>query len=128
MLNERGKTIVIAGENALRARQKAIEKRGAEVWRFPARRNGIPLAAVLKRIAEREMVSVLIEGGAATAARALAAKVVDKIAFFYAPKVVGGDGLPAVAGLGIKNMQDSLAVRDINVEAVGKDILVTGYL
>jgi diaminohydroxyphosphoribosylaminopyrimidine deaminase / 5-amino-6-(5-phosphoribosylamino)uracil reductase len=128
VLNETGQTIVIAGERASRAKQKAVEKRGAEVWRFPARRHGMPLVAVLKKIAEREMVSVLIEGGAATAARALAEKVVDKIAFFYAPKIIGGDGMPAIAGLGIKEMQHSLAVRDLNIEAIGKDILVTGYL
>jgi diaminohydroxyphosphoribosylaminopyrimidine deaminase/5-amino-6-(5-phosphoribosylamino)uracil reductase len=128
VLNEPGKTIVIAGERASRAKETAITKRGAEVWRFPARRHGIPLAAVLKRISQREIISVLIEGGAATAARALAEKVVDKIAFFYAPKIIGGDGLPAIAGLGIKDMHDSLGVRRINVEAVGKDILLTGYL
>jgi diaminohydroxyphosphoribosylaminopyrimidine deaminase / 5-amino-6-(5-phosphoribosylamino)uracil reductase len=128
VLNEPGKTIVVAGSNASRAKQKAIEKRRAEVWRFALSRSGIPLATVLKRIAEREMISVLLEGGAATAARALAEKVVDKIAFFYAPKIAGGDGLPAVAGLGIKDMKNALAVRAMNVEKVGHDILVTGYL
>jgi len=128
VLKQPGKTIIVAGENVSRAKQKAIEKRGAEIWRFPAPRNGIALAAVLKRIAEQGLVSVLIEGGAVTAARALAEKVVDKIAFFYAPKIVGGDGLPAVAGLGLKDMKDSFAVEDLKVESVGEDILVTGYL
>jgi len=128
VLNEPGKTIVVAGESASRAKQKALEKRGAEVWRFAVSRSGIPLAAVLKKIAAREMVGVLIEGGAATAARALAEKVVDKIAFFYAPKIVGGEGIPALTNLGVKDMKDSLTVRDMNVERVGNDLLVTGYL
>lgn len=128
VLNEPGKTIVVAAERASRAKQTAIAKRGTEVWQLPVSRNGIPLAAVLKRIAEREIVSVLIEGGAATAGRALAEKVVDKIAFFYAPKIVGGDGLPAVASLGVRDMKKSLPVRDMKVDKLGKDILVTGYI
>jgi len=128
VLKEAGTTIVVASARAPERKAARLQSLGAEVWRLPSRRDGIPLAAVLKRIAEREMVSVMIEGGAVTAGRALAAKVVDKIALFYAPKIVGGDGLPIVSSLGIKDMSRSLPVKNVEIETIGNDILLTGYL
>ena len=128
MLGEPGATIVVAGGSAPERKAARLGNRGVEVWRLHSRRDGISLVAVLKKLAEREMVSVMIEGGAVTAGRALAGKVVDKIAFFYAPKIVGGDGLPIVSSLGIKDMSQSRLVKDIEVETIGDDILLTGYL
>ena len=128
MLSEPGTTIVVASGRASERKAARLQDIGAEVWRLPSRRDGIPFVAVLKKIADREMVSVMIEGGAVTAGRALAAKVVDKIAFFFAPKIVGGDGLPIVSSLGIKDMSRSRPVKNIEIETIGNDILLTGYL
>jgi diaminohydroxyphosphoribosylaminopyrimidine deaminase/5-amino-6-(5-phosphoribosylamino)uracil reductase len=128
VLKEPGRTVIVAGARPPERKAARLESLGAEVWRMPSRRDRIAFAAVLKKIAEQEMVSVMIEGGAITAGRALAAKVVDKIAFFYAPKIVGGDGLPIVSSLGIKQMGQSRPVQNIEIETIGNDILLTGYL
>jgi diaminohydroxyphosphoribosylaminopyrimidine deaminase/5-amino-6-(5-phosphoribosylamino)uracil reductase len=128
MLKEQGSTIVVASARAPERKAARLESLGAEVWRIASRRDEIPFAAVLKKIAEREMMSVMIEGGAITAGRALAAKVVDKIAFFYAPKIVGGDGLPIVSSLGIEDMSQSRPVKNVEIETIGDDLLLTGYL
>ncbi len=128
VLKEPGRTIIIASTSAPERKAARLESLGAEVWRFPSRGGEIPLAALLKKLAEREIVSVMLEGGGVTAGRALAAKVVDKIAFFYAPKIVGGDGIPAVSPLGIKDMSRAKLVKNVEVETIGGDILLTGYL
>lgn len=128
VLNEPGKTIVVAGAHVRQNKLKAVEKLGAEVWRMPSRRQGISLAAVLQKIAAQGILSVMIEGGSVTAGHALAEKVVDKIAFFYAPKIVGGDGLSVVSPLGVKDMNQSIPIENSKVERIGNDILVTGYL
>jgi len=128
MLTEQGSTIVVANLGAPQRKAARLERLGAEVWRIPSRRDEMSFAAVLKKIAEREMVSVMIEGGAITAGLALAAKVVDKIAFFYAPKIVGGDGLPILSEIGTKDMSQSRPVKRVEVERIGDDILLTGYL
>ena len=77
---------------------------------------------------KREIVSVMIEGGATTAGRALDEKVVDKVCFFYAPKIVGGDGLAMIAPLGVKKMRQSRQIKNLEVQELGRDFLVTGYL
>ena len=73
-------------------------------------------------------MSVMIEGGATTAARALREKVVDKLCFFYAPKIIGGDGLDMVEALGIRKMSHSRQIKNLEVQKLGKDLLMTGYL
>lgn len=128
VLHERGETIVVAGPRAPIKKARAIEKLGAEVWRMPLRDGAVPFASVLRAMGKRAMVSVMIEGGAATAGRALGEKVVDKVCFFYAPKIIGGDGLDMIAPLGVKKMIQSKQLKNLAVEKVGADLLVTGYL
>jgi diaminohydroxyphosphoribosylaminopyrimidine deaminase/5-amino-6-(5-phosphoribosylamino)uracil reductase len=128
VLRERGKTIVVAGTRASVNKVRAIEKLGADVWRLPLRDGAAPFAAVLKEMGKHEILSVMIEGGAVTAGRALAEKVVDKVCFFYAPKIVGGDGLDMIAPLGVKRMPQAKPLKNLEAQKVGEDFLVTGYL
>ncbi len=73
--------------------------------------------------------SLLIEGGSRVIASALAADIVDKIVFFYAPKIMGGDdGVPVCRGPGPELMQECLPVRDINVRQFGNDVMIEGYI
>ena len=59
----------------------------------------MPWRPLLRKLAASGIVSVMIEGGATIAASALKAKVVDKIIFFYAPKILGGDGRAMIAAV-----------------------------
>jgi diaminohydroxyphosphoribosylaminopyrimidine deaminase/5-amino-6-(5-phosphoribosylamino)uracil reductase len=95
---------------------------------LPGKRNLISWRPLLRKLARAGIVSVLIEGGGATAASALEEKIVDKIIFFYAPKILGGDALPMVGRLGLRRMRDALVVRDLRVEKSGADVMVAGYL
>jgi diaminohydroxyphosphoribosylaminopyrimidine deaminase/5-amino-6-(5-phosphoribosylamino)uracil reductase len=69
---------------------------------------------------------VLVEGGAAVHGAFLRAGLVDRIALFIAPKVVGGDGPAWVGGPGVARMGDALRLQDVEVEEVGDDLLLTG--
>ena len=129
LLRERSpqKTIVVTGPDALPRKVRAIQKRGAVVWSFRLRRNRISFDSVLKRLAQMGLMAVMIEGGAKTATAALQEGVVDKIIFFYAPKLIGGDGKPAIEGLEIKEIGRSHRIKEIEVRKFGDDFLVTGY-
>lgn len=122
------KTIVATTHRGSMAKARAIEKLGARVWRLPQRDARISWPALIKRLAKLGIVSVLIEGGATVAASALRNKVVDKIEFFYAPKILGGDGRVMIDRLGIGEMARSMAIRNLTVKKIGTDILVSGYL
>jgi diaminohydroxyphosphoribosylaminopyrimidine deaminase / 5-amino-6-(5-phosphoribosylamino)uracil reductase len=53
---------------------------------------------------------------------------VDKVLFFYAPKIIGGDGRVMIDGLGIKLVKNSLTVKRLETNRAGDDIIVSGYL
>ena len=81
-------------------------------------------------LGRRGLTSVLLEGGGGGGGpQAIAAGVVDKIMFFYAPKLLAGnDGVPICRGPGATTMAAALAVQDLEIERLGSDILVSGYL
>jgi diaminohydroxyphosphoribosylaminopyrimidine deaminase / 5-amino-6-(5-phosphoribosylamino)uracil reductase len=73
--------------------------------------------------------SILIEGGGELAASALKAKVIDKLYYFIAPKIIGGrDAIPSIGGNGIEKLSDACSLKDVSYRTFGKDILVEGYL
>jgi diaminohydroxyphosphoribosylaminopyrimidine deaminase/5-amino-6-(5-phosphoribosylamino)uracil reductase len=67
--------------------------------------------------------SVMIEAGGVLAASALAEGVVDRIAWFRAPKILGGDGRPCVAALNLEALEDAPIFTRVSVREVGADLL-----
>jgi diaminohydroxyphosphoribosylaminopyrimidine deaminase/5-amino-6-(5-phosphoribosylamino)uracil reductase len=121
------KTIVVTGSRAPIKKVRAIEATGAQVWSFPLRKGTVPFVSVLKRLGRLGLMSVMIEGGGITASRAVREGVVDKILFFYGPKIVGGDGREMIGALGIKKMSRATKLKEMEVKRIGKDFLVSGY-
>jgi diaminohydroxyphosphoribosylaminopyrimidine deaminase/5-amino-6-(5-phosphoribosylamino)uracil reductase len=101
-----------------------LQQQGVEVLRLPARAGHIPIQRLLRALGDRAVMSVLIEGGATVAAEALAAGVVDELLVFYAPKLIGGDGRPMLAPLGIRRMQQALHVGPLRVKRFAQDVLI----
>jgi diaminohydroxyphosphoribosylaminopyrimidine deaminase/5-amino-6-(5-phosphoribosylamino)uracil reductase len=101
---------------------------GAEVWRFPNEKANVDLQALMTRLGETEIDSVLVEGGGETVASFLEAELVDKVSFFVAPMLLGGrNAVPAVGGTGVKSISNATRLRNIDVERIGVDILICGY-
>lgn len=119
-----GAIIVTTAQNADAARRRYGSPR-VEVIAAKARGGEIDLRDVMRRLGERGWNRVLLEGGAHLAASALASGVVDRVAFFLAPRILGG-GLPAVEGLDFARIKDSLRLDDIRVRRIGADLLVEG--
>ncbi|NOY75061.1 MAG: bifunctional diaminohydroxyphosphoribosylaminopyrimidine deaminase/5-amino-6-(5-phosphoribosylamino)uracil reductase RibD [Kiritimatiellaeota bacterium] len=83
---------------------------------------------VLRELGKDEITALLVEGGGILGASLLAAGVVDKLAYFIAPKILGGrNSRSAVSGLDPKFLDDAIELKDVEIEKVGNDILVTGY-
>jgi diaminohydroxyphosphoribosylaminopyrimidine deaminase/5-amino-6-(5-phosphoribosylamino)uracil reductase len=69
-------------------------------------------------------MSVLIEGGATVAAAVLAARVVDRLLIFYAPKLIGGDGRPMLGPLGVRRLERAPQLGSLRIRRFASDILV----
>ncbi len=122
-------TLIITGNSEVSSKRIAIEKAGAKVIDAQLKGNRIDLDALMIQLGKMGITSLLIEGGAQVAASALQAKIADKINFFYAPKILGGDdGVPMCCGTGPELMADSIPVRDMIVRQFDDDIMIEGYL
>lgn len=79
-------------------------------------------AAVLDSLGERNITSVLIEGGGQVAASFLRSGLVDRLEWFRAPILLGAEGRPCVASLALANLTDAPKFRRLSAEPVGDDL------
>jgi diaminohydroxyphosphoribosylaminopyrimidine deaminase/5-amino-6-(5-phosphoribosylamino)uracil reductase len=86
------------------ARRDAFVGIGAKVIDVASGAVGIDLTDGLAALAEEGLTRVLVEGGGQVAASFVRADLVDRIAWFHAPAVMGGDGWPAVQGFGTEKL------------------------
>jgi diaminohydroxyphosphoribosylaminopyrimidine deaminase/5-amino-6-(5-phosphoribosylamino)uracil reductase len=112
-----------AADNLSRARRRHANHR-VEVLAAPVHDGRLAMEAVMRELGRRGFCKVLIEGGAHLSGSALAANVVDRVAFFVAPKILGG-GLPAVEGLSL-SIGESIRLNGLSARAVGDDWLIEG--
>jgi diaminohydroxyphosphoribosylaminopyrimidine deaminase / 5-amino-6-(5-phosphoribosylamino)uracil reductase len=105
---------------------RALQRAGVEVFRVPARRGRVDLHAVIGELGRREMLSVLLEAGAALNGAALQAGIVDKMILFYAPKIMGVGGVP-MARIPSGWFAESPSLKNLKLAKSGPDFVVTGY-
>jgi diaminohydroxyphosphoribosylaminopyrimidine deaminase/5-amino-6-(5-phosphoribosylamino)uracil reductase len=114
--------LVTTPGNLARARRK-YERPGVEVIAAPARDGKIDLSRLMREFGRRGWCRVLIEGGAILAGSALSAGVVDRVAFFVAPIILGA-GLPAIDAIKSRRVRDALKFADLSARPVGDDWLL----
>ncbi|MBQ5581508.1 MAG: RibD family protein, partial [Clostridia bacterium] len=130
-------TWVLTTEEALqsakgRERAEALNRLGVDVIPCGSadradHRGKIDVARLLALLAERDIDSVLVEGGGTVNASFLEAGLVDRVYAFLGPKLVGGaDSRSPVEGKGVASMADAAELTNIEVERFEDDILITG--
>ena len=121
------RTVVAVPEGLPREITAGLEDRGLEVWRLPDSPEGGPdLRSLLAGTAEEGMGEVLAECGSRLATSLLREQLVNSMAVFTAPILLGSGGLPAVGDLGIGSMAGALRLRDTRASASGSDTLLEG--
>lgn len=80
-------------------------------------------AEALAALAERGITRVMIEAGGTLAGAFLRAGLIDRLVWFRAPKVIGGDGMPAIAALGLDRLAFSPEFVRVAVRPVGGDVV-----
>lgn len=128
MFNEPGESIVVISSSEDKSSLMKLEQAGARIIKV-AEHNGRPsLADLMRQLGKIGCLSVLIEGGAEIAASAFAERVVDKVLYFYAPRIIGGrEAVGAVGGFGAEKVASSVSLDKIRIRHFGSDIAVEGY-
>jgi diaminohydroxyphosphoribosylaminopyrimidine deaminase / 5-amino-6-(5-phosphoribosylamino)uracil reductase len=121
-------TTVIISRAAPKSRVARLSRR-VRVLTAPARDGQIDLRWLLRKLGAEQVTGLLVEGGGEVHASFLLQHLAHRIAFFYAPKILGGrEARKAVAGTGARNLNEALALRDITWRRLGADWLLIGTL
>lgn len=123
-----GLTTIVVTKSAPRSRVSRLAKK-AVVIQAPERNGRIDLHWLLKKLGAENITSLLIEGGGETHALFLAERLVQRLVFFYAPKILGGrDARKCVGGDGVGSTAAKILLRNVEWNRVGPDLLLTARL
>ncbi len=104
----------------------ALKESGVEIIETAKDANGrVDLAALMTELGGLGLTRVLAEGGAGITAELLRLKLADRLAWFRAPRVIGGDGTPGATAFGIENLADAPGFKSTGISKIGPDILET---
>jgi diaminohydroxyphosphoribosylaminopyrimidine deaminase/5-amino-6-(5-phosphoribosylamino)uracil reductase len=116
---------VIAGAAPVPARRAAdLRARGVEVLELPRADRRVDLHALLVELGRRGVVSVLAEGGGELAAALVDRGLVDRVAFFVAPRLLGGRTAPGPLGGVGRALKEAVALTALECRPVGDDLLI----
>lgn len=123
-------TLVATTNSAPLYQIKKLEKANVKVLIVAKDRQGkVQLIALMEQLAKQGILSVLLEGGPTLNASALQEKLVDRLLFFIAPKLIGGEKAPgAIGGKGINRLKDAIRVKNLRLRKLGIDLLLEGEI
>ncbi len=122
-------TIVAVTGQASEDKIGMLQKAGAEVLVVSEDQGKVNLRELLKALATKDITSILLEGGACLNASMIANKLIDKVYWFIAPKIIGGtQALGPIGGQGVSLLQDAALLEDLSYELLDDDMLLTGNL
>ncbi len=130
ILRRNSKSVIIAtGLNSSAIKGKKLEKLGVRILRIPSKNRKLNLKYLLNKLANLEITSILVEGGGKMIASLFTQHLVDKVLFFIAPKIIGGENaISSVRGEGISSVKHAVNLKDIQLRRVGRDYLFQGYV
>jgi diaminohydroxyphosphoribosylaminopyrimidine deaminase / 5-amino-6-(5-phosphoribosylamino)uracil reductase len=129
-------TTIVVSKRAPKQRVAALARRVDVVVAPAARRRArsdapcqLDLLWLLKKLGSENVTSLLVEGGGEVNASFLLGGFAHRVAFFYAPKILGGrDSRPAVAGDGAQRFDEIVELREIEWRRIGEDLSLMARL
>lgn len=118
-------TVVFTETQQNPALQQTLQQQGVEVITFPQ----LTPDLVMENLYNRGFSQVFWECGGVLAAAALKSGAIQKVMAFIAPKIIGGQEAPSpVSDLGLARMTEAVALKEVEMQQIGDDFLVIGYL
>jgi len=126
--SEASRTWVLCSSKASARKRRVLAAAGARVLDVRVRGRYLDLERALSLLGRSGLTEVLVEGGGRLAAALLREGLVDEVHWFTAPKLLGGDGRPALGPLEAGSLADALALENVRVRRVGSDVHVQGHV
>jgi diaminohydroxyphosphoribosylaminopyrimidine deaminase / 5-amino-6-(5-phosphoribosylamino)uracil reductase len=123
-----GTLVVTSEESGQSKKREELERQGVEVLCLPGAQYRVRLRPLLEELGKRGIKHVMIEGGGQVAAAALSEGVVDKVLFFYGPKLLGSESRAMIGSLGVDRVAAGLTLQTVESYRLGDDVLVSAYV
>ncbi len=122
--------LIVTTTHASKEAEHLLFGDGVEILRLESGSDGkVPLKALEEELFQRQIISVLVEGGGTLNAALVEAGMADKILTFIAPKIISGSDAPtSFEGVGIAAMADAIHLNSMAVRRFDQDILIEAYL
>lgn len=119
--------LVAVGRQATQPERRRLSAGGCEVFVCDGQTHAARLDALLEELGRRRMTNLLVEGGGRLLGTLLDARQIDEVHVFVAPKLLGGATGPSpIAGDGIEQLSEALALGAPEVQQVGSDVYIRG--
>lgn len=127
--NNDGMTVVATTLNTDKKKKQVLIDLGIKIIEVSEKNNKVDLKELVKKLGEEGIDSILIEGGGTLNFSALQEKIVDKVIFYMAPKILGGEkSKSCIAGIGFSELEEAPNLKDISYRTIGEDLVIEGYM
>ncbi|MFH1888622.1 MAG: bifunctional diaminohydroxyphosphoribosylaminopyrimidine deaminase/5-amino-6-(5-phosphoribosylamino)uracil reductase RibD [Candidatus Omnitrophota bacterium] len=101
----------------------------ARILEVKERSGQINLRDMMKKLAQLEITSILVEGGGTLIGGLFDEGLVDKVLFFVSPKIIGGkDAISSVMGKGVARIDKAFKLKEVGFRRMGEDFLIEGHV
>ncbi|MBI4297577.1 MAG: bifunctional diaminohydroxyphosphoribosylaminopyrimidine deaminase/5-amino-6-(5-phosphoribosylamino)uracil reductase RibD [Chloroflexi bacterium] len=124
-----GKAMLVTARPLEAEKARQLSLRGVEVLEMPSEGGRVDLLQLLRILGERQVTSLLVDGGGILLGSFFDLGLVDKVEAAIAPIIIGGkDAVPTVVGIGVERVAQALRLERLKVRRAGQDIIVMGYI
>ncbi len=123
-----GRTLVATTAAMPPSHRETLLAQGVDVWVLPDEDGRVSLTALLKRLGEHEVTTLLVEGGSTVLGAFFDQGLIHKVLAFIAPVIIGGNEAPTpVGGQGVKRLASAWRLDRVELKRLGEDVLIIGY-
>ncbi|MDD2620127.1 MAG: bifunctional diaminohydroxyphosphoribosylaminopyrimidine deaminase/5-amino-6-(5-phosphoribosylamino)uracil reductase RibD [Syntrophomonadaceae bacterium] len=123
------RTIVFTSRSHDREKAAVLKAGGLEIIEIGEEASCLPLERVIEQLGSMGICSLLLEGGARINANMLEHNLIDKVYWFIAPKIIGGEDAPSpIAGQGIEYMKQAILINKTEIKNFADDLCIVGYI
>ena len=110
-------------------RKNKLQKMGVEILLMKQKQGQVHLPQLMNMLGAMDITSIMVEGGSMISGNLIKERLVDKVIYFIAPKIIGGKDAPSpVGGHGFGQLSDTLRIKDMTVAKLGDDLVVEGNI
>ena len=119
------RVVYVSGSKLSTKREQLLKTKNIEVLKVKTLKSGFDLKQLMKLLAQKELNSILIEGGGEINSSALEAGIVDRVFAFISPILVGGQQAPSpIGGDGVEKITKAMRLDNMKVIPIGDDLMV----